>query len=44
MDNELRSQSMVLDKFIKLIIDRELRTLKTVTFCLKLRIFEQNTC
>ena len=49
MDDELRSQSLVLDKFIKVIIDfydRELRTLTTLElkFYLKFRIFRQNTC
>ena len=46
VDDELHSQSLVWDKFIKLIIDRELRELKTsdIKFCLKFRIFRQNTC
>ena len=40
MDDELHSQSLVLDKFITLIIDWELRALKTLDlkFCLKFRI------
>ena len=42
MDDELHSQSLVLDKFIALIIDWELRALKTLD--LKLLPLVQNWC